>query len=114
MYNNYGYPPPDWFYWQQMMANQNRSRGNKRPRRTEPSPLQIIRQWEAYQEAKEKKKKDSDKNGKKPPSGNDAIFSFLQWWAVMSVFGLPIGLITLYFLNAAVKAVPILVLNAVK
>lgn len=112
MYNNYGYPPPpEWFYWQMANASRTRKRGRSRP---EQSPLQIIRQWEAYQEAKDKKKKDAEKDKKKPPSTDATILSFLQWWAVMSVFGLPIGLITLYILNAAVKAVPILITNAVK
>lgn len=76
------------------------------------------RAWLNFQEEQDKKRKDDEKTKKdkekKPPSAAEALLSFFQWWAVMSVLGLPIGLITLKLLNMAVQSVPLIVQNAVK
>lgn len=115
MYNQYGgYPPPDWFYWQMMANQQHRPTGRSRRGHRDTDPIRIMRSWDAYQEAKDKKKKDADKDKKKPPSGAESLMSFAQWWAVMTVFGLPIGLITLKVLNMMVQTVPVIITNAVK
>src|SRR5688572_23528722 len=91
-YDYYGPPfPPPWW-------NSERPR-NKERKNTFSTFIKDMERWEAYNEMKEKKRKDAEDKKKKDAPAPVTLGSVAQWWATTAVFGLPIGLITLLLLN---------------